>query len=584
MDSALPGIDLQPRSKRRYQIVTDEKAGGITYTPKPLADFVAREIVTASTRSSSGSVVRVLDPAVGDGELLLSLLEQMENRALLDVEVYGFETDERALADATSRLKHRFPNVILRLKHGNFLEFVLDGSAMAGALFATPRDDDFDMIIANPPYVRTQVMGAAQAQLLAQKFGLGGRVDLYHAFLLGMAAVLKPSGTVGVIVSNRFMTTKSGATVRQALRGAFEIEHVWDLGDTKVFDAAVLPAVLLMHGKARQSARPSRFTTIYETTQAASSQAPDAMAAVLQDGIVEVRDGRRFEVRRGELDSRGPLDGIWRIATEAGDSWLATVQAHTWNVFRGIGKIRVGVKTCADSVFIRDDWHTLPEAMQPELLRSLITHHVGRHFKAKVSGTPRRILYPHEMVNGTRAASSLQANPRTKAYLESHRDALESRRYVIEGGRKWYEIWVPQDPAAWDAPKLVFRDICEEPMFWIDRDGSVVNGDCYWLVAERKKDEDLLWLAVAIGNSTFIEAFYDHRFHNKLYAGRRRYMTQYVEQFPLPNPDSEGGRAIIALAKDLYDRIDKPVAAAMGAELNRLVWEAFGLSVEEIGR
>jgi len=43
-------------------------------------------------------------------------------------------------------------------------------------------------------------------------------------------------------------------------------------------------------------------------------------------------------------------------------------------------------------------------------------------------------------------------------------------------GREWYEIWVPQDPAAWDQPKLVFRDISEEPMFWIDHDGAVVNG------------------------------------------------------------------------------------------------------------
>jgi hypothetical protein len=242
------------------------------------------------------------------------------------------------------------------------------------------------------------------------------------------------------------------------------------------------------------------------------------------------------------------------------------------------------VKTCADYVFIRDDWEDFGRDRKPELLRPLVTHHIARRYKAIMPDKPRRILYPHQSVNGGRLAANLNENPRMKAYLESHRDALESRRYVIEGGRKWYEIWVPQDPGAWDAPKLVFRDISEKPTFWIDLEGSVVNGDCYWLISDRKQDERLLWLAVAVGNSTFIEEFYDHRFHNKLYSGRRRFMTQYVEQFPLPDPDGKIGRAIISKAKALYEAVEKPTASKMEIELDQLVWEAFGLRFKEASR
>jgi hypothetical protein len=133
--------------------------------------------------------------------------------------------------------------------------------------------------------------------------------------------------------------------------------------------------------------------------------------------------------------------------------------------------------------------------------------------------------------------------------LEKHRDALEARTYLIEAGRKWYELWVPQNPAAWALPKLVFPDISDKPIFWIDTDGGVVNGECYWLQCENKDEHDLLWLALAVANSTFIEAFYDHRFNNKLYAGRRRYITQYVELFPLPNPTCVESVMIIALGK-----------------------------------
>ena len=131
---------------------------------------------------------------------------------------------------------------------------------------------------------------------------------------------------------------------------------------------------------------------------------------------------------------------------------------------------------------------------------------------------------------------------------------------------------------------MVFRDISAEPTFWIDNDATIVNGDCYWLAAERRDSEDPLWLAAAVGNSTFAEAFYDHRFHNKLYAGRRRFITQYVEHFPLPNPTAAIGRRIIAAAKEVYAKADSSTSDDLKRRLNALVWEAFGLSVEEVSR
>jgi hypothetical protein len=155
---------------------------------------------------------------------------------------------------------------------------------------------------------------------------------------------------------------------------------------------------------------------------------------------------------------------------------------------------------------------------------------------------------------------------------------------VIEAGRRWYEIWVPQDPGAWSLPKLVFRDICEVPTFWVDLDGSVVNGDCYWLALNPGTDTDLLWLAVAVANSSFMEAFYDQRFHNKLYAGRRRFMTQYVEQFPLPNPSREESGKLVDLAKRIYDLTPSVLTGDLESQLDSLVWQTFGVSVEEVSR
>jgi len=573
------------QSTRRYQVVTQKKSDGATYTPASLADFVAKKIIDSATLPTEK--IRVLDPAIGDGELLISLLTKIAERTKVAIAVHGFDIDGSALVQARQRILSTFPNVELHLEHSNFLNFVLNlqTASRTPSLFDSPAPaQDFHLIIANPPYVRTQVMGADEAQKLGEAFGLSGRVDRYHAFLIGIAQVLTPGGTAGIIVSNRFMTTKGGASLRAALRKRFALGHVWDLGDTKLFEAAVLPAVILAEGRNGHETGAPSFTSIYETQDAATLEAPNPIAALSMVGTVALEDGRRFRVQHGTLDASGAVDDVWRIATVATDNWLATVATHTWKTFGNVGKIRVGVKTCADKIFIRTDWQAMPENERPELLRPLTTHHGAGRFRATKPAKERGILYPHESVGGQRQAASLSDNPKSRTYLEAHRAALEGRTYVIEGGRRWYEIWVPQDPAAWDQPKLVFRDISERPTFWLDLDGTIVNGDCYWLTVTRPDDENLLWLAAAVANSTFIEAFYDHRFNNKLYAGRRRFITQYVELFPLPDPTTTLAQEITAFAKAIYAQAGSQEAADMEAKLDPMIWQVFGLRVEEVER
>jgi len=569
-------------ASRRYELVSQEKAGGATYTPQALADFVASKIVGSAILDGRPEL-RVLDPAIGDGELVLSLLRQLAVRTNKRIVVFGFDTDPSALREARRRIATTFPKAELRLEEGSFLNFVVAQGIATSSLFDAPEKAEFDLVIANPPYVRTQIMGADQAQALASMFGLSGRVDLYHAFLMGIARVLRPGGTTGIIVSNRFMTTKGGATVRAALRRDMALQHIWDFGDTKLFSAAVLPAVILGHGQKGQASSTPAFTSIYQTKLPAIAAATDAIEAAGMSGIVSLGDDRRFDVQQGVLDASGDAHDVWRLSTQAGDDWLATVARHAWGTFRDIGKVRVGVKTCADKIFIRTDWAEFTDDARPELLRPLITHHIAGRFRASAGKKVRAILYPHEVVQGQRRAIDLAAYPKSLAYLEQHRLTLEARTYLMDAGRQWYELWVPQDPQAWPAPKLVFRDISERPTFWVDMDGGVVNGDCYWLPPQRGSNEDVLWLAAAVANSTFIEAFYDRRFNNKLYAGRRRFITQYVEMFPLPNPASEAAREMITLAKLIHSSTDQATALKLENELDVMVWEAFGLPVEEVG-
>ena len=565
------------------------KSRGIHYTPPALAGFLAQ--VTLRYIDPGARSIEVLDPACGDGALLRAVHDAMPWRARSRLALFGFEREEQALAEAKRVLSDCSASSV-QLKALDFLAPKGIGSPrldQSGCMLFDCRRSEcnkkFDAIIANPPYVRTQVLGAEKAQELAKRFGLTGRVDLYHAFVRAMADVLKPGGILGLLVSNRFLTVKSGATLRRFLRAEFQLEEIYDLGDTRLFEAAVLPVVLVARKQPPAPESRSTIDRVYQCrTGGTPAQVDDRYDSILDalldrdtEGIVRTAQGV-YTIERGTLaPSRG--DEIWSLLTPEYERWLRTLRANRRHTFDDLGVIRVGIKTCADKVFIREDWNSLPPGQQPEeaVLKPLINHVTANRWRAAEPPPAARVLYPHTMTGGRRAPVALEKYPKAGAYLRLHRARLEARRYVIEAGRKWYEIWVPHNPADWRKRKIVFPDIAETPRFFLDETGAIVNGDCYWITLREGVEEDWLLLMLAVANSSLITKYYDIAFHNKLYAGRRRFMTQYVKHFPVLDLDSDDGRRIVGLTSRLLKR---PVDRKTEAEVDTLVWQAFGLQKE----
>jgi len=175
------------------------KKTGSHYTPTILAEFVAQQIVTLWTAEQPVATVRVIDPALGDGELLLALIRALHKAHKMPVHAYGFDTNRTAIELSKARIVSSFPDLPNTFACIDFLNFA---TSMSDDLFGTnplinSYPIDYDIVIANPPYVRTQVMGAQQSRKLAVKFGLSGRVDLYYAFIYGISRILRPRGIAG---------------------------------------------------------------------------------------------------------------------------------------------------------------------------------------------------------------------------------------------------------------------------------------------------------------------------------------------------------------------------------------------------
>lgn len=542
-------VSIDPRSRTERSRADRTKSGGVHYTPPELAAFMAAGALEAL---GDRAAVRILDPACGDGELLAAITEAAPAEWVL--EIVGCDLDEEALTAAEERIGTlRRPQLTWTFEQCDFLAELAKTRRSKEALFSevgvAALREPFDLVIANPPYVRTQVLGADEARRLAEGFGLSGRVDLYHAFAVAMTEALAAGGTLVLLCSNRFMTTRTGTSLRRYLESELDVQAVYDLGDSKLFGAAVLPAVIIAK---RESAACSvtRMASVYETAGVKEGAVVASVLAALQEGHAGAvfTGGRSYEIRRGEL-RLDRTSGPWVLAN-GDDRWVDQVDSAAAMRFGEVGKIRVGIKTTADPVFIRSAWNEFgPKAPEDNLLLPLLTHHVAARWR---TGEPtHRVLYPYDLSQEKRTPLDLTKFPRAESYLNDHRERLEGRRYVVEGGRHWWEIWVPQRPSHWAAPKLVFPDISDKPRFFLDRTGAVVNGDCYWVALTSERSETLGLLMMAVANSTLGTRYYDRVCGNKLYSGRRRYITQYVERFPLPDPETPEALKIVDLISSM---------------------------------
>ena len=245
------------------------KERGAHFTPADIAEYIAERALSLADINEDQKTACVLDPACGDGELLIAALSAVRSIGK-SARLIGIDTDADTIAAAENRIRPMLhPDDELDLRCTDFLTCSIEEELSLFSMIENEAGQNTllppaDIIVANPPYVRTQVMGSNVSQALSRKYRLTGKVDLYHAFFINYINFLKPSGALGVITSNRYLYTKSGSVVRKCLDQEFDMDFIADLGDTKVFSAAVLPALFFGKPKINESA-PVPCTRIYET-------------------------------------------------------------------------------------------------------------------------------------------------------------------------------------------------------------------------------------------------------------------------------------------------------------------------------
>lgn len=458
--------------------------------------------------------IRLLDPACGSGAFLIEAFDQLhaayqasndrleelrKHRTLFDLDkrileknLYGVDLNEEAIEICRLSLWIKTAargKVLTSLDHtvrvGNSViadpavhPKAFDWQAAFPEVFAR---GGFDVVVANPPYVRQELLSPIKPYLQSAYQAYHGTADLYVYFYELGVRLLKPGGLLSYVVTNKWMKAKYGKPLRR-----FFAEHAWiqsvvDFGHAKqIFDEVdVFPSIIVVR-KPTQAPKPTT-----------------ARLCTIPREQLRIDDlSRQIEDEGAELPLSQLGSDAWQLEPKGVNVLLTKIrgQGVPLTEFAGVKPYR-GVVTGCNEAFLIDS--ATKEAIvkhDPKSAEIIRPYLRGQDIDRWCCE------WADVWMVFARRGIDIGAYPAARQYLEQFRDRLEPKPLDWKGdwpGRKrgryrWYEI---QDTIEYwrqfEKPKVFYQVIQYHARYAIDREGTLGNDKTFFLPTD-----DLYLLAV----------------------------------------------------------------------------------------
>lgn len=193
-------------------------------------------------------------------------------------------------------------------------------------------------------------------------------------------------------------------------------------------------------------------------------------------------------------------------------------------------RISCGIATGADSVFIRP-----LESLEPAIRRFAYPTLAGRQLRFETTDLPVNsgMLTPYDLNGRLLPIGELGA---LGEYLEraENRRRLEERTCVRH--KPWYAFHETPVLSEILRPKILCKDICEQPRFWTDQDGRIVpRHSIYYLVP---RNPSTIGVLMNFLNSPTARAWLN-RNCQRASKGFLRLQSRVLQRLPIPNEIAE---------------------------------------------
>lgn len=381
---------------------------------------------------------------------------------------------------------------VARDRHADRLVTFAERDFLAGV------DDigEYDYIVGNPPYVPIERLDEDEKERYKARFDTAiGRFDLYILFFEQSLDLLAPEGRLSFITPEKFEYVGTGSALRELL-ASHHIEEIEHVAEDSFGDLITYPAI----------------TTIENTTPG--------------DTTIRLRDGNEHTV----------------ILPKDGDSWAPIIRGGVPEMDTGAKlddvttRVSCGVATGADSLFVQNK-----EEIPPQLIENGWTYPTtsGRQLLSNDGPDSGQLMISPYDEHG-----NLPSKDKLGVYgdwAEINRDRLEDRS-CVEKGKIWYSMH--ENPPMEDIlqPKILTKDVTEEPMFWSDESGDVVpRHSVYYIIPKDHVNlVDLLKYLNSNKAKMWIEA-HAQKAHNNYY----RMQSKVLKDLPVPAEFADSHQATL---------------------------------------
>jgi len=417
----------------------------------------------------------------------------------------------------------------------------------------------FDVVIGNPPYIRQEEFSVIKPYLQSHFETFAGTADLYVYFVERGLQITKQNGSFIYILPNKWMRAGYGNALRQWVQ-QYTIGFIHDFGDLPVFEEATTYPCLWNIIKQK----PTQNTFISSNIQTLD----------FTDRLESYIETIAFKVNSEMLSDAG-----WTLVDDSKQKLLEKIKSKGIPLGEYVnGKIFRGVLTGLNEAFVIDEeTKSRMIAENPSSAEIIKPFLAGRDIKRYQQPKSDKYLI------FTRRGIDIEKYPAVLKHLNQYREQLEPKPANYSGnewkGRKpgsykWYEIQDAVDYfEEFDKSKIMLPDISLRCEAQFDSMGFYCVNTAYIIPGLSFSDLGIL-------NARLILFFYAS-LSQTIRGGYLRFIRQYLEQIPIIKTNS-----LDKLVQEIIKiKTNTPTAdtTTLESEIDRLVYELYGLSEEEIG-
>ncbi|WP_405107098.1 N-6 DNA methylase [Paenibacillus sp. FSL K6-1217] len=419
---------------------------------------------------------------------------------------------------------------------------------------------DFDIVIGNPPYIRSQLLDPSYSKLLKQFYPeiTNGNFDMTVLFILQTIQALKTGGVASIIVSSKFMSSKYGAFICKMLSEEVRILDIVDFGDGQVFTGKTTYTAILT------------FVKLPPADSFSLHQFPPGLKWDMEGS--HLADARKIEIPADRLKSHP-----WTFTTGMHDKIFNLMQhADLPNLTDIFPKVLQGVRTGANNLFVIENSLLEEYGLEEELLLPFIS---GENIKAgRIIKPTHSLIWPYKYSSETKKTvlipEELMKNKyiATWDYFQKHKNELIERN--VDNTDKWYSFSRVQNLNLSRSRKILVKEMMPASQFAADIKGEFIFSSGYGLICTDSMPDLELKMWAAVLSTPTIE--FQLRFlSTQLHSGWFRLLKQHLNRLKLPNFSINQREN----AKELARKINNdPLNLLLWDNLDKVVAEAFNLT------